>query len=419
MTPAAPDAVAAVEQLLRQRIGLEPASLGRDRIAQAVAVRLASLGRDAADYLHLLSENEEELRALVEEVVVPETWFFRDLKAFRCLCRQAREPRPPSQRFRVLSVPCSTGEEPYSIVLSLLGAGLGADDFEVVAADLSPAALATAAAGRYAELAFREREAEFLALRDRFCRRDGERYVLDEAVRGAVRFLRANLAAPQFLAAEPPFHAIFCRNLFIYLDEPARRTALAHLRRLLLPNGALYFSAVEAGALSDPRFRKLGKDYPFVFTPVRSGEVPTATAVPPPAPPPSKPRAPKARSATRPVRHHTAASAARPRAQTADAGSTVDALTKARQAADAGRLEEAASLCTALADRGAPRADVLYLLGVVRQAQGDFAEAERCFQRVLYLDPRHHEALVHMALLARRRGDERLAENFRRRADNV
>ena len=58
-------------------------------------------------------------------------------------------------------------------------------------------------------------------------------------------------------------------------------------------------------------------------------------------------------------------------------------------------------------------------LGQVRAELGDFAEAERCFQRVLYLDPRHSEALVHMALLARRRGDERLAENSLRRLDKV
>jgi chemotaxis protein methyltransferase WspC len=92
-----------------------------------------------------------------------------------------------------------------------------------------------------------------------------------------------------------------------------------------------------------------------------------------------------------------------------------DRLAKARQAADAGRLEEAASLCAALVADGPPRAEVFCLLGVVRQAQGDLAEAERCFLRALYLDPRHADALLHAALLARRRGDERLAENYLRR----
>jgi len=423
MTTRPTDPLTVIEYLLRRHIGLEPNTLGRDRIAQALGARLASHGQDVIAYLRLLDESEDELRALVDEVVVPETWFFRDRQAFRHLRRQVRGRGPTQARsasegtqarsasegtmrpFRVLSVPCCTGEEPYSIAIVLLDAGLGADDFEVVAADVSPAALATAAGGSYTELSFRERDPEFVGLRERFCHRDGERSVVAEAVRGAVRFLRANMAAPQFLDVELPFDAIFCRNLFIYLDERARRTALGHLRRLLLASGALYFSAVEAGFV-DSGFRRLDEEYTSVFTPSAAKEVrPPATV------PSGRAPAPAAPGVSRRARERIGG------APPARAGGIAEALVKARQAADADRLEEAASLCAALADRGGPRADVLYLLGVVRQAQGDFAEAERCFQRVLYLDPRHAEALVHVALLARRRGDQRLAENFLRRLD--
>jgi chemotaxis protein methyltransferase WspC len=391
MTPSPPDLVAAVGQRLRRAVGLEPDSVGRDRIAAAVAARLAALGRDDFDYLPLLSESEDELRALVDEVVVPETWFFRDRQPFRRLRLQARA-LAPGQTFRVLSVPCSTGEEPYSIAMTLLGAGLGAGEFEVVAADVSPTALAAADFGSYADISFREREPEFLALRDRYCRTDGGRYVVNEAVRRAVRFVRANLAAAEFLPAEAPFNVIFCRNLFIYLSEEARRTALGHLRRLLLPGGALQFAAVESAFLIGTGFHRQAEDASVVFTP--------AAALRPHRPARAAP------DVRRPAR------AVAPPPAEAEA----DDLTKARQAADAGRLEEAAALCVALA-QGPPRAEVFCLLGVVRQAQGDFAEAERYFQRALYLDPRHADALLHAALLARRRGDERQAENYLRRRE--
>jgi chemotaxis protein methyltransferase WspC len=297
----------------------------------------------------------------------------------------------------------------------LLGAGFCTGDFEVVGVDVSPAALATAAAASYADVSFRESDVEFVALRDRYCRRDGQRYVVAADVRGTVRFRQDNLAAPRFLEDEPRFHAIFCRNLFIYLDEPARRTALAHLRRLLLPGGALYLSAVEAGALSDPGLRRLEEEFPFVFTPVAAPLGTSGARVPN-----TKPRRPKP-----PVQRlgHATDLSVRTREREpinqpshTDSVGNADALTQARQAADAGRLEEGAALCVELAAKGPPRAEVFYLLGVVRQAQGDISEAERCYQRALYLDPRHTEALLHMALLARRRGDERLAENFRRRA---
>jgi chemotaxis protein methyltransferase WspC len=397
MSPGTLDALAAVEQLLRSHMGLEPKTLGRDHIAQALDSRRSSLGLEVSAYLHQLADNEEELRALVDAVVVPETWFFRDRAAFRYLRRQAvsQTTRP----LRVLSVPCCTGEEPYSIAMTLLDAGLDREEFEIVATDISPAALATAATGRYADVSFRESHPEFVALTELFCRRDGDCRIVDETVRGTVRFLRANLAAPHFLDAEPPFHAIFCRNLFIYLDQRARGTALTHLRRLLRPDGVVYFSVVEAGFLVDSGFRRMSEESPSAFTLPALAE--------------SVVRAPSKR---RPAPRHIPQDAVS-RAPAVE--EIADVLTRARQAADAGRLEEAAALCTALTAQGTPRADVWCLLGVVRQAQGNVDEAGRCFQRVLYLDPRHHEALIHMALLARRRGDERLAENFLRRIDQV
>jgi chemotaxis protein methyltransferase WspC len=413
MSPGTPDPISTIEQLLRRHIGLEPETLGRDRIAQALDARQTSLGLDVFAYLHRLAESDEELRALVDEVVVPETWFFRDRAAFRHFRHQVRGSgmdRP----LRVLSVPCCTGEEPYSIAMTLLDAGPGVGDFKVVAVDVSPAALATAAGGSYADMSFRERDPEFAALAERFCQREGDRIVVDEAVRDAVRFRRANLAAPHFLDTEPPFHAIFCRNLFIYLDPPARRTALAHLRRLLLPSGVVYFSAVEAGFLGDSGFRRMDEACPSAFALIPATEKLARASAPP-----RSERKPTAKGAVRPRTKHPDPSpirAAVPAVARSVEG-TAAALAKARQAADAGRLEEAASLCVALAAQGRPQADVLCLLGVVRQAQGDLREAERCFQRVLYLDPRHSEAVVHMALLARRRGEERLAENLLRRLD--
>ncbi|NQT35968.1 MAG: tetratricopeptide repeat protein, partial [Planctomycetes bacterium] len=73
---------------------------------------------------------------------------------------------------------------------------------------------------------------------------------------------------------------------------------------------------------------------------------------------------------------------------------------------------------TLLAERPAS-ADVFCLLGLICRASGKLEEAKTHFQKSLYLAPRHHEALVHMMLLAQQRGDEKLAANFRRRAEQA
>ena len=94
-------------------------------------------------------------------------------------------------------------------------------------------------------------------------------------------------------------------------------------------------------------------------------------------------------------------------------------LAAARQAADNGRLEEASVLCDKVLAQDAASAEAHYLRGLVRQAGSHWSEAQRCFEKALYLQPRHYEALVHLMLLAERQGDQNAAANYRRRAQQV
>ena len=94
-------------------------------------------------------------------------------------------------------------------------------------------------------------------------------------------------------------------------------------------------------------------------------------------------------------------------------------LRAARQAADSGHLEEADALCSRMLERDFASAEAHCLGGVIHQAQGRLDEARRSFEKALYLDPRHYEALVHMMLLAEQTGDCVGAANYRRRADRV
>src|SRR5690348_18456424 len=99
----------AIETLLRESIGLDPASLGAGTVERAVRGRLRACRLDdAAAYLQLLRNDEIERQELIEAVVVPETWFFRNMEAFAALTRLLQRSEKP---LRLLSLPCSTGEE--------------------------------------------------------------------------------------------------------------------------------------------------------------------------------------------------------------------------------------------------------------------------------------------------------------------
>src|SRR5205085_12550727 len=126
-------------------------------------------------------------------VSVPETWFFRERGALSALVEFVQEKlfRSAEQRvIRVLSLPCSTGEEPYSIAMALLSAGVPANRFRVDASDISAQALDEAILGLYGRNSFRT---EDLAFRDQFFAQVDGRFSIDASVRAQVTFRHGNL----------------------------------------------------------------------------------------------------------------------------------------------------------------------------------------------------------------------------------
>jgi chemotaxis protein methyltransferase WspC len=154
------------EQILEQTMGLSAPSIGTSAIEHAVSSRLRAceLG-NADDYWDHLQRTPGELQELVEAVVVPETWFFRDPQAFSAMTRIAMEewlPAHPSGPLRLLSLPCSTGEEPYTMAMALIDAGLPADRLRIDAIDISKHALAKARRAIYGRNSFRGKDLAFL-----------------------------------------------------------------------------------------------------------------------------------------------------------------------------------------------------------------------------------------------------------------
>ncbi|MEH2273138.1 MAG: CheR family methyltransferase [Nostoc sp.] len=113
-----------IEALLKSKIGLDANSIGADAIASAIYQRMADCGiTDIAHYLGKLQVSSQEWEALIDTVIVPETWFFREPESFALLKHYVLSewlPKNPQGVLRVLSVPCATGEEPYSIAIALV-----------------------------------------------------------------------------------------------------------------------------------------------------------------------------------------------------------------------------------------------------------------------------------------------------------
>lgn len=412
-----PAAIPAAEELLARWIGLDPDTVGSASIARAVRTRMDALGvSDPAAVVERAAHDVAERDRLVEEVVVGESWFFRDPQVFTFVTRFAvtLTALPGRTPIRILSAPCAGGEEPLSLAIGLLEAGLAPGQFTIDAIDISHAALARARAGRYSANAFRNADCSF---RERWFRREGQTSVLDEAIRQQVRFAWGNLLDGGFVAealdsGRGPYDIVFCRNLLIYLTAEARARAEAALDRLTAPDGLLVVGAAEPPILKGD-WIPAGSSAIFALR--RGIRASTGPAVRRPAPlqrampPQAAPARPETRVEAR-VGVPTPPAAGR---------SLDDVLREAGALANARRISDALALCAAHARESGPAPALFFMMGMLHQSAGDLDRAEGCFHKTLYLDATHDEALLALALLAAQRGDAAMAEKYRQSAARI
>jgi len=404
-----------IVQVLTRALGLDPGSLGPAALARAVATRMrAARASDSDAYLALVQRSRSELDALIEEVVVRESWFLRDAHAFRVLAGWAlRRPRASGSEgapIRILSLPCAGGEEPFSVVICLVAAGLAPERIRVRAIDVSARAIAAAKRGVFGEQSFRGMGAH---LRERFFARVGSGYRIDPRLQACVDFEVANAFDPALALGERCFDAIFCRNLLIYLDPASRRRLLDRLERALASHGMLFAGHAEDFEAIDPRLRRTSDARAFAFVLARDAPsraqqtdaVPTCT---------------RERSAALAVRGRVVDSGRGERRPGAGRASTEAASAAPPHACSRGEELRAAQQASERAiASGAANADVYCLLGVALHGQARLAEARASFEKALYLDRHHYETLVHLALLCDASGDEDEAARLRRRAGRV
>jgi two-component system CheB/CheR fusion protein len=234
--------------LLYSATGVDFSSYRLTTIHRRIERRMAVHKMDnMAEYVDHVLNDRAEIQELLHDLLIPVTSFFRDPEVFEALKTEVfptlLRKRASTEAVRIWVPACSTGEEAYSLAMTLLelvaDQGFGAP-IQIFGTDLSERGIEQARAGRYPETITRDVSAERLL---RFFVREEGGYRISKTIRDMCVFARHNLLA------DPPFSRmdlVSCRNLLIYLEPPLQKKALALLHYGLKPSGFLVLGTAES-----------------------------------------------------------------------------------------------------------------------------------------------------------------------------
>lgn len=235
---------ARVRALIHQRAGISLHEGKQAMVYSRVSRRLRATGHGSfASYLQWLEQHGEhaEWQEFVNCLTTNLTSFFREDHHFRLLDQDLRTllARSPTGRLRLWCCASSTGEEPYSIAMTVVQTLGTQPPVDIVASDIDTKVLAKAQAGIY-PLDSKGLTPELL--KSHFLRGTGPQDGLirvKPALSRLIEFRRHNLMTPKWALGER-FDIVFCRNVMIYFDHPTQRQVLARIHEAMNPGGLLY-----------------------------------------------------------------------------------------------------------------------------------------------------------------------------------
>lgn len=235
----------AFRELVYARSGIALADGKHALVSARLSKRVHALGLDGfEDYLHLVESDRkgDELVQLLDAISTNVTHFYRENDHFEFLKKLIANWLDKGQKkFRVWCAASSTGEEPYTIAMTLHGCfqGAGDIDWKILATDISTRVLDIAARGEYSASRVRDIPPNLLGMHfDKRGYGDEAIYAAKSYLRDRIVYRRLNLSQPPF-PLQGPLDLIMCRNVMIYFDNKVRARLLEDFHRLLKPGGYL------------------------------------------------------------------------------------------------------------------------------------------------------------------------------------
>ncbi len=417
-----------IRNLLKKRIGLHAEAVGESSIERAISHRMSHVGISSSkDYFNLIENESKEFGELIEEVVVPETWFFRNINPFHALRKCASSmceignDKGEREAIKILSLPCATGEEPYSIAMALREEGLGKNNFHIDAVDISKRALTKARRAIYGKHSFREPDE---GIQKKYFKKIRSGFHLLPDIKDHVSFSKANIIRENISPSPGYYDIIFCRNLLIYFSRDYQKIVLNKLSIALKEGGILFVGHAETSQINRNKFTKLDFVKSFAYYKNSISMLGTTVSIE------------SNRSNRDPVdklkniydqlvevtkKDIRLSQKIKQRAKNkfnnnhSKKTDTEIVWLKVEKLVDSGHFQQATDVCERLLKSEPENADGYYYLGLISNLCGSVGVAESLLKKAIYLAPHHQKALSLSVHLAIARGDDENADYYRRR----
>jgi chemotaxis protein methyltransferase CheR len=239
-----------ISEIVRQGSGI---NLSKDK-SYLIESRLMPVTKkfSCADLSELFnkmkSHNDAEIvTAVIEAMTTNESLFFRDIKPFEqfksIVMPRLIEKNPTQSNFRIWSAACSTGQEPYSLAMTILEnlEWSYKYKFEIIASDLSSKVLNKAISGTYSQ--FEVQRGMPISMLLKYFKQEGEDWIINDKVKAMVNYKKINLM--ENFSEVGLFDVVFCRNVLLYFETETKIKILHKISKILNPNGVLILGGSE------------------------------------------------------------------------------------------------------------------------------------------------------------------------------
>jgi len=402
-----------IAEKLKDAMGLHMPTVGMVTVSSAIDNRMRACGiMNENEYFIRINSDSSEMKELIETIIIPETWFFREHQPYSYVLKYIFE-QDPDYITKILSMPCSTGEEPYSISMMLMNNHVHPKRYKIDAVDIARLNIGKAKAGKYRRNSFRSDDKSFI--KDYFTEKD-ELFHIADKVKKQVNFHCENVLAQEFSLSNNQYDVIFCRNLLIYFDNDTQKKMFSIIQKMLLPNGLLVLGQAETVQHSNGEFVFALGSSSHAY--VKKDNLSKSRQHKQNS---QKQFFKKRHSKSRPLNKNPRSFSANKTQATQNVGRKTpnENLEVAFELANKGKLKKSLEICNSHIKDNPESSRAYYLLGLIQDTQGESNKAYECFRKAVYLDPENLEAIIHLSLLAKKNGNDDEAEKLKLRAQRV